>query len=120
MRDIDLSESLIKLFIALPLVIAIAYSSLKLANKYMKGMGKSRNMEVIETVQIYNKAALSIVRIMNGYFVLGVSENGVETIRELSKEEAETLKIEKNKTDSGFAGQLGGFNLKRKVKETNE
>ena len=47
MRDIDFGESLIKLFIALPLVIAIAYSSLKLANKYTKGMRKSRNLEVV-------------------------------------------------------------------------
>jgi len=120
MRDIDFGESLIKLFIALPLVIAIAYSSLKLANKYTKGMRKSRNLEVVETVQVFNKAALSIVRIMDGYFVLGVSENGVETIRELTREESEALKVGKNNTNDGLNVQLGGFDRKWKVKGRDE
>jgi len=120
MMDIDFGESLIKLFIALPVVIVIAYSSLKLANKYMKGMGKSRNLEVVETVQVFNKAALSIVRIMDGYFVLGVSENGVETIRELTREESETLKAGKNTMDDSFAAQWGGFSGKWKVKGRDE
>ncbi len=120
MKDIDFTASLIKLFIALPLVLLIAYTSLKLANRYMKGMGKSKNLEVLETVQVYNKSAVSIVRIMDGYFVLGVSDNGVETIRELSMEESDSIKKSSCNEKRAMAEQFGYFSRKWKEKGENE
>ncbi|HKL10424.1 MAG TPA: flagellar biosynthetic protein FliO [Clostridia bacterium] len=116
MRDIDFTGSLIKLFIALPVVVLIAYLSLRLANRYMKGLGNSRNLEVIETVQVYNKAALSIVRILDGYYVLGVTEHGVETIRELSCEEADSFRKTLFANERSWTGQFKGY--KQKWKET--
>jgi len=120
MRDISFTESLIKLFVALPLVLLIAYSSLKLGNKYMKSMGKSKNLEVVETVQVYNKAAISIVRIMDEYFVLGVSENGIEPIRELSEAESKAIKKAGKSQEVGIAEHLGGFRRRWKAKGGNE
>ncbi len=120
MRDIDFTGSLIKLFIALPVVIMTAYFSLRLANRYMKGLGNSKNLEVLETVQVYNKAALSIVRILDGYYVLGVTEHEIETIRELSKEEANYFSKTLLAKEQGLTVQFKGFGRKWKAKGGNE
>ena len=120
MIEFNFTEGLIKLFIALPVVISMAYLSLRIANRYMKNFGNTKNLEVIETVQVYSKAALSIVRILDGYYVLGVSEHGVETIRELSKDEAGTIRKSISMHEQGIVSQLKGFGLKWKATGGNE
>lgn len=92
MKDIAFTESLIKLFIALPAVLLAAYASIRFGGKALRGMNGGRHLEVLETVPVHHKAALSIVRIGETYQVLGVTEHAVTTIRELSQTEAESLR----------------------------
>ncbi len=87
-----MTESLIKLFVGLPLVILLAYVSLKLTNKYLRKMGDGRFLQVKETVQIFNRAAVSVVKVGSEYHVMGVTDAQVQTIKVLS--ESEVLEFE--------------------------
>ncbi|MBK5251282.1 MAG: flagellar biosynthetic protein FliO [Peptostreptococcaceae bacterium] len=120
MGNMNFTQSLIKLFIAFPVVIMVAYFSLRLGNRYLKRMGNTRNLEVIETVPIYNKAVLSIVRIFDAYYVLGVTEHGVETIRELSDTEIDAFLRNGFSNGRSFVGKLKSFKWKEKVKDGYE
>lgn len=105
MKDISVMESLAKLFFALPVVILAAYLSLRMGSRTLKGLGGSKYLQVVETVQVYNKAALSVVRIGEAYHVLGVTEHSVQTIRELTREEVETLKKEKTENNGSISNK---------------
>ena len=88
-----MTGSLIKLFIGLPLVILLAYVSLRLTGKYVRKMGDGRFLQVKETVQVFNKAAVSVVKIGEEYHVLGVTDNQVRTLKVLDEAEARTFEI---------------------------
>ncbi|MCG8483980.1 MAG: flagellar biosynthetic protein FliO [Clostridia bacterium] len=83
--------SWLKIIVALPIVLILAYMSLKLSRSYMNNMKKNTNIKVIETVPIYHKVAISIVKVGQKYYVLGVSDQNVKTISELSAEEIEDI-----------------------------
>jgi flagellar protein FliO/FliZ len=93
-----MTESLIKLFVGLPLVILLAYVSLKLTNKYLRKMGDGRFLQVKETVQIFNRAAVSVVKVGREYHVMSVTDANVQTIKVLS--ESEVLEFEASQTES--------------------
>ena len=83
-----MTESLIKLFVGLPLVILLAYISLKLSNKYLRKLGDGRFLQVKETVQIFNRAAVSVVKVGSEYHVMSVTDSQVQTIKVLNETEA--------------------------------
>lgn len=85
----SLMHSAIKLLLALPAVILLAYISLRLSNKYLYGQNQSKAIQVLERVPIHNKQFLCIVKIFDSYMVMGVSENNIQTIKNLSREEVE-------------------------------
>lgn len=57
----------------------------------MKTINKSRHIQVIETVPIYHKSALSIVQVGKKYYVLSVSEHSISKISELTSEEIKEI-----------------------------
>ena len=83
----DLTVNLIKLFIGLPVVILLAYISLKFTNKYMRKMSDGKFLKVLETVQVFNKAAVRVVKVGNEYHVLGVTESTISQIKVLNEDE---------------------------------
>lgn len=83
---------LLKLLVALPVVILLAYISLRLGKNYMNALSKGRNIKVIETVPIHSKSFVSVVRIGKTYMVLGISEHSVSILKTLSEEEASQFK----------------------------
>lgn len=84
----DITSSFIKLFIGLPLVIFLAYISLKFTNKYMRKMNDGKYLKVLETVQIFNKAAICIIKIGDKYHVIGVTDTSINEIKILNEDEA--------------------------------
>lgn len=81
----------LKIIVALPIVLLLAYVSLKLSKGYVNTLRKGLYMKVIETVPVFNKTALSIVQIGKKYLVLGVSDQGIQVVSELTDDEVTEL-----------------------------
>lgn len=90
----ELLISWIKVIVALPVVLLLAYISLKLSKGYTNTLKRNKKMKVIETVPLYEKSALSIVQIGSKYFVLGVSNQNIQKISELSPEEILEMQLD--------------------------
>lgn len=63
---------------------------------------KSNNIRVLETVPIYQKSAVSLVKVGQKYLVLGVSDQNIQLITQLSADEIQDFDEEQElkwKTD---------------------
>lgn len=76
-----------KLLFALPVVILLAYISLRLTNQYLSKQGRGKNIQILERVPLNNKSALCVVKAGQDYLVLGISENNIQVIKKLEAEE---------------------------------
>lgn len=92
--DMQLVWAVIKMLIALPIVLLLAYASLKLGKNYMSNLGKGRNIKVLETVPISNKSFVSVVKIGNQFMVLGISEHNVNLLKMLTNDEIKEFNAE--------------------------
>lgn len=101
----DLILSALKLLLALPVVILLAYISLRLSNKYIYKQNISKGIQVIERVPVFNKSMLCIIKILDEYMVIGVGENTFQPIKTLSPEEVE--KYLRQKQDKDFVNEWG-------------
>lgn len=79
--------SIIKLLFALPVVILLAYISLRLTNQYLSKQGKGKSIQVMERIPINNKSTLCVVKAGEEYLLLGVSDNNIQMIKKLEKDE---------------------------------
>lgn len=104
---------IIKLLIALPLVILLAYVSLRLTSKYFYFQNHNKKMQVIERLSVNNKSSICIVKILDDYMVVGISENGFDLIKTLDDDEAETLEMQYE--DPSKSGSFTN-NLKKLIK----
>lgn len=95
----NLLHSALKLLLALPVVILLAYISLRLSNKYLYRQNQSSAIQVLERVPIHNKQFLCIVKMFDSYMVIGVSENSIQPIKTLSNEEVEEYMANKQQAD---------------------
>ena len=105
MNTYEMIGQWIKVIVALLIVLLLIYTSLRIGKKYTTIVGKKSYIKVIDTVPIYNKSAITIVKIGNKYMVLGVSENNTQLITELSEEDINLIK----KDDSLRQEQIVGF-----------
>ena len=94
----EVVQSVLKLILSLPAVVLLAYFSLRLSNKYLYGKRGCAGMQVLERVCVGGKSALCIVRIFDDYLVIGISENNIQPIKALNREEAENYLSGKAKT----------------------
>ncbi|HHY81544.1 MAG TPA: flagellar biosynthetic protein FliO [Clostridiales bacterium] len=95
----NLMLSALKLLLALPVVILLAYISLRLSNKYLYRQNQIKAIQILERVPIHNKQFLCIVKIFDSYMVMGVSENNIELIKTLDCEEVNEYMSQKEQTD---------------------
>lgn len=79
---------------ALPVVLLLAYISFRLSRRYMRTLRKGQFLKVVETVPVFNKSAISIVQVGDRYLVVGISEQGIQLLTELT--ESEAVEMEKN------------------------
>ena len=118
--------SLLRIVSALAITIACIYGgiyALKRMSGKRGGFGGSRNLEILETTAVAPKKMISLVRVADKAILLGVTENGISTLTELSPEKtAEIVAVTQaaGETD-GFqkalqaaSGSLRVFGLKKK------
>lgn len=80
----DLIGSLVRLVLALPVVLGLAYLVLKygLGRRYAVVSG-SRRMKLVEQLPLGPKATLSLVSLGGRYYLLAHQENSISLIKEL-------------------------------------
>lgn len=87
LQDTDMLWSVLKLILALPVVILLAYISLRLTNKYMRTHNQGKNIQIMERTPINNKASICVVRIGEEFMVVGISENSFQVFKTLKQDE---------------------------------
>ena len=97
----ELMHSALKLLVALPVVILLAYISLRLTNRQMYRQGPGKGIQVLERVPLQNKSQLCIVRMFDEVVVIGAGENNVQLIKTLTREEAESYLAHRSQRNAG-------------------
>ncbi|PKM81943.1 MAG: flagellar biosynthetic protein FliO [Firmicutes bacterium HGW-Firmicutes-13] len=82
-----------KMMLALALVLALAYFSLKLGfpRLYPAGFSRERNMAVVERLALTPKAWLYIVKVGEELLLMGVDGTNITYLKELPPELAQRL-----------------------------
>ena len=90
----DITGILFKLFVSLTIVIGLIYLSIYVLKKFNNKTYTSGNqlIDIIGKSYLAPKQSLYIVKMGFSYAVLGVCENSINMIKELSPEEVENLK----------------------------
>jgi flagellar protein FliO/FliZ len=83
--------SFIKIIIFLPLVIMLAYVSLKIGGSRVMGMG-GRIIRIVEKVPLTNKSFLCVAVINGKPYVISSSDEKVEILMELPEEALNNIK----------------------------
>jgi len=115
----EMIEQGVRVVGALLIVLFLIYASLRFGKKYTKIIGKKSYMQVLDTIPLYNKSAISIVKIGKKYMVIGVSENSTQLIAQLSDDEIEEMKKE-NALQQKQTDILKGFINLKKLKSKAE
>jgi len=109
---------LIKLIAALVVVVVAIYGFLFVL-KMMMGRRFSPNnhnrmIEVLETTYVAQKKAVSLVRVSNRAVLVGISDNGLTALAEISPEETSKIMTEYagHEKASGFGGVLRDVSTK--------
>ncbi|HMM68984.1 flagellar biosynthetic protein FliO [Gudongella oleilytica] len=84
MKD-SIALTLIQTLFVLAAVIALANISLKLIGKKLQGRGRA--IQVLEKLQVSTGSSLAVVRIMEDYYLMSLSEHGNTIVKELKEEE---------------------------------
>ena len=79
--------SVIQSILVLVLVIALANFSLKLLNKHIKYQNKIIN--IVERVSVSNSSSICVVKIIDSYYLMSLSNGENKIIKELDGEDIE-------------------------------
>lgn len=77
---------IIRTMLALIFIIWLANWALAKLNRYMQGQNQS--IQIIERFSVSKNSSLAIVKIMNDYYLMSLSEGKNEILKEFSKAEA--------------------------------
>jgi flagellar biosynthetic protein FliO len=126
--DTGATGAIVKMIGALLLVILIAYGALWLMKRFMGRRYGHRPgggaLEVIESTYVGPQKTISLVRVGNRAVLVGVTDQQVSTLTELSEEETqeimtcETVPVRREsfaQTLSSAAEKIKEFGLKRKL-----
>ena len=91
---------MIQTIIVLIIVIALANISLKFVNKHM--LKQNKIIKVIERVSVNNNSAISVVSICGTYYLMSLTGSDNKILKELDKEEVESMVEQINKEQSLF------------------
>jgi len=87
--DEQTASSILKILIFLPLVLILAYISLKIAGGRMAAFGGGRIIKIVERVPLSNKGFLYVALIDGKPYVLSSTEERIEILMELPQEALE-------------------------------
>ena len=81
----DLIWAVVRLFVALPIVLIIAYLVIKygLSRRYSVAGGNKNRMRLIEQLPLGPKAVISLVALGDKYYMLAHQDNSVQLLKEL-------------------------------------
>jgi len=113
-NDESLVGPLVKLLLALVVVVAGIYGFLIVLRKLMgsKFSANSSNhlLETLETTYVAPKKSVSLIRYGDKAVLVGVAENSISVLAELSREETEKVisECEVGKREAGFKSVFAG------------
>jgi flagellar protein FliO/FliZ len=113
--DGQFAASIIKIIIFLPVVLLLAYLSLKLGGNKLMGMGNSKLIRIVEKVPVSNKAYLCVALINSKPYVISACEGKIEILMELPEETLDKIKKGEGSFKESLMLNLNQF-LKRKDK----
>ena len=109
---------LIGLVVVFVLILFAAYYCTKLIGRYSYNQFQAGNIEVIETFNISQAKHIQIIRVgMNKYIAIAVCKDSITKLADLTEEDIEIVKKEKNKDKTVFADVL---NRMKKTKRSEE
>lgn len=79
----DLWKAVVRVIIFLPIVVLLAYWSIKLGASRGQWWQDSGSMRVVDRLLLGPKAGLCIVKVGEEYYLIGFSEAGVNLLKEL-------------------------------------
>lgn len=89
--DAQIAASIVKIIIFLPIVLILAYLSLKVGGSRMMSMNNGKLIKVIERVPLSSKAFLYVAEINKKYYVMSSSEEKVEILMEIPSEDINNI-----------------------------
>ncbi|MFZ5980100.1 MAG: flagellar biosynthetic protein FliO [Candidatus Zixiibacteriota bacterium] len=100
--------SIFKMLSALGVVLVCIYAGIFLLKKFLgrryNGSGRDKFLQVLETAYVGQKKTVSLVRVAHKAVLIGVTDNNISILTELSEEETAAL------ADNNPAGEPDGFN----------
>ncbi|MDK9710574.1 FliO/MopB family protein [Acidaminobacter sp.] len=92
----------LKLIVALPAVVLLAYLSLRLTAKMTAMNMKSKNIHIIEKISIGKNQLLFIVKVGDHHHLLASSEKSVAILRDIDPAELIDSEMDKNDVFSKY------------------
>jgi flagellar protein FliO/FliZ len=111
----QVAASLLKIIIFLPLVLILAYLSIKLGGSRMMGLGSGRIIKIVEKVPLTGKSFLCVALINEKPYVVSCTEDKVEIVMELPIDTLDRLKHTEGSFKENFFANLNQF-ISRKDK----
>ena len=110
----------VRFIIALAIVIFLLILTLWIFRQILKFRGSGiadSAIDVLAIRYIEQKKSVALIRILDRVLIIGISDNSITTLGELSSEEAGSLNIDK-KTEPGVFGNIISRFMDKKTVET--
>ncbi|HBM81495.1 MAG: flagellar biosynthetic protein FliO [Clostridiales bacterium] len=104
----EFAASIIKIIIFLPMIILLAYISIKIGGRGISNMTNGRIIKIIEKVPLSGKAFLCVAQIEDKYYALSCTEKSIDVLMELSPD---IIKQKKNNQVNFKEAFLNNFNM---------
>ncbi|MDO9593090.1 MAG: flagellar biosynthetic protein FliO [Erysipelotrichaceae bacterium] len=91
MSDVSILNSYIKLFLAFPAIILLAYFSLRLSARFSQGVSRGETLRVVEKVALHKNQYLLIVKAGTAYHLMSSTDHEIKLLRSLDAEEVSSV-----------------------------
>lgn len=117
----DFLFEIIKVVITLVAILLMIYLLAKIGNKATDSSGRSKQIKVLEKVQISKENSIMIVKISQKGYVISSNPKKVEILSEISQEEIENIEEEQKKYREEMMNKYSDVasNLKKKLRNIN-
>jgi flagellar protein FliO/FliZ len=113
--DGEFAASIVKIIIFLPLILILAYISLKLGGGKLMGVGSGKIVKIVEKVPVTNKTYLCVALINDKPYVISSCEGRIDVLMELPQEAMDKMKNGQGNFKETLISNFNTF-LKRKDK----
>ncbi|MBE6053325.1 MAG: flagellar biosynthetic protein FliO [Clostridium sartagoforme] len=109
----DFAFLILKLILALAVVLGLMYLTFKLSGNKLSKINNGKYVKVLENTQISRESSIAVVKVGDKGYVLGICNNKIEKLDELSQEDIlviEEKKLrEKEKINEQYNGVIREF-----------